>query len=534
LAALAWTFSGHPWKPVVEFPGIDTILPEFKMDVDGVESFKLQDPLIDLVAENINLRRVFNSGIKLRLAAVTRDGGEVRFFTERGDIEAVDGRLVRTGRRDVLDRDERIDNPVVNRGDKLQPPNLADGIIASSAIPLVFKPWLVQGGEYYWDAAVREAVPIRKALELGATDMVVVLTGSGPWTHQHELTPSRYALVIERVRQIDNPEGITGKNGDFFVSVRVGHGDWQRSPVRENDADFTPYWTLPDVWGDIAIRVYDDEDGPEACDVSPVEGRTQLQIWFDGQTISGDVDGGVGDLIRVRGSGDDNRVEIWFRIVSYDSGSSYSTVLPAAIQVTPIVRMLQVMGQMQDEMRTGDFCELDTLDVLHEMAADLGEGSVIRSLNSQRSFPLPRDLNGRVYTLPRYVVIEAPVSLGSIIDFDPDMIRLNIALGELTAKYTRVGFLDALEAPREGSAFVHPTQDPELSNEYLEQLMKSAIITFLDEEVTRWRDIEESQYGDVGEHARRMRKLLERKLNRYTEAHIVPARRSASPTLALP
>lgn len=535
LAGFVWTFmNGLPWIAAAEFPGlVGATIGNFLIELNAIESFMLQDPLIDLVEENIDLRRVFNSGIRLRLAAVTRDGGEVRYFTEHGDIETEDGLLVKMGRRDNPDTGERIDNPVVNRGDELKAPNLADGVIASSAIPLVFKPWLIQGGEYYWDAAVREGVPIRKALELGATDMVVVLTGNGPWADPPEFAPSRYALVIERVHQIDNPEGISGRKGDFFVQLRVGHGDWQRSPVREDDDNFYPHWTFPDVFGDVAIRVYDDEGDRDRCDVCPERGRTELRIWFDGETISGDVEGKVGDLIHARGSGDADRVEIWLRIVSWESGSSYADILPEAINVTPLIRMLQAMGQMQKEVKLEDFAVLDTLDILHEMAADLGEGNVLRSLNSQDLFPLPRDLQRKAYALPRYTVIEAPVRLGSVLDFDRDTIHLNMALGELTAKYTRVGFLDALEAPRLGNQYVHITQDPELSNEYLEQLKKSAIISFLDGEVTRWQDFED-RGGEFGEHARKMRKLLQRKLEWYREAHIVPTRRSASQTLPLP
>lgn len=85
--------------------------------------------------------------------------------------------------------------------------------MASSAIPLFFKPWLMEGGEYYWDGAVRENVPVRKALELGTTDLIIVLTSPGPWASRPSLGPSTYALLIERVHQIDNSEGLTGQRG---------------------------------------------------------------------------------------------------------------------------------------------------------------------------------------------------------------------------------------------------------------------------------------------------------------------------------
>lgn len=523
--AASWTFfAGQPWLGAATFPGLDSSLGEIQTDVDGIESFKVQDPLISLVEEQIDPQRVANSGIKLRMASVTRDSGQVRYFTELGDVESVEGLRVREGRQDGV---------AVNREPELIAPNLADGVIASSAIPMIFKPWLIHGGEYYWDGAVRENVPIRKALELGATDLIVVLTGPGPWAKEIEYSPTRFALVVERVHQVSDPDSLLGfpGNGDFFVVVEV-HGEPQTSAVREDCRDFSPYWTFPNVMADISIFVYDDEDPPEICSVSPEDGHNEVRIFFDGETISGDVSGNVGDLIHARGTGDAPRVEIWFRIVSYDGGSSYGSGLPELIQVTPVIRMLQIMGQMQEEVRIGDFDVLNTLDVLHEMAKELGEGSTVSSLDSQESFPLPRDILGRAYALPRYVVIEAPLNLTAITSFDPEMIRANIELGELVAKYTRVGFLDALEAPRQAGQYVNPTQDPDLSDEDLEGEKKHAILEFLNGEARKWRALEEAG-GPGWLTAQRLGEFFEHKSHQYRDAQIVPVRRSALPTLNL-
>jgi predicted acylesterase/phospholipase RssA len=544
LFSAAWTFfGGMPWFAEAEWPGLDASLDEFKAEVDAIESFNLQDPLIELVEQNINPQKVADSGILLRLAAVARDSGDLRFFTEYGDVETVDGFMLKEGRQD---------GPNINLGDKLLAPNLADGVIASSAIPMIFKPWLVQGGEYYWDGAVREAVPIRKALELGATDLVAILTGSGPWADRPQFEPRDYALVIERVKQVDDPDevdlGIVRFSGraDYYVSVKVGHGDPVRSPVRDDDRDFQPYWTFPGAVGEIRISVYDSEDNPDHCDVSPVEDQRDLHLYFDGETIDGDVaqieEYGrdypdnlpkVGDLIHVKGKGEADRVEIWFRFVSYDKGSSYASSLPDLIRVSPVIRLLQAMGQMQKEVDIGDYDILDMLDVIHEMAVELGEQPVVHSLNSQNIFPLPRDIRGRAYALPRYTVIEAPISLGSIVDFDENIIKANIEIGKIVGKYTRVGFLDCLDAPLQAGRYVNPTQDPDKSDVDLAQEMKSAILAYLDEVVSSLREKELAR-GENWLYYARLCNAIERKLNQYRDAHIVPTRRSILDTSPLP
>src|SRR4029079_13814581 len=91
------------------------------------------------------------------------------------------------------------------------------------------------------------------------------------------------------------------------------------------------------------------------------------------------------------------------------------------------------------EVSKGDLHDLDMLDVLHEAADDLGEGTVVRSV---RSFPLPKALRGHAYMIPEYVLIEPPFTAGELPDFDPEAISFNIELGTIVGRWTKVSFLD--------------------------------------------------------------------------------------------
>ncbi len=132
-----------------------------------LESVGTQRPLIDLAQANLNRSAVANSGIKLRIAAVTRDSGELRYFTEGGDVVTADDVPIHRGERSIF-----LPTPFPAPG---APPSVLGGVVASSAIPIVFEPAEI-AREYYWDGAIREDVPIRKALQMGATDLTIIVT----------------------------------------------------------------------------------------------------------------------------------------------------------------------------------------------------------------------------------------------------------------------------------------------------------------------------------------------------------------------
>ncbi len=196
------------------FPGVGTLVsaglaegnrPEpgpWMRRLDRVESLGDQSPLIRTLRASLDPEKIANSGIKLRVATVARDKGVLRYVTEGGDVVDTHDVPITRGRYSIFaggavaaGSGQRLDVMMMRRRDEQggpdhprdpppEPdtrPTIVDGVIASSAIPLVFGPCLI-AGEHYWDGAIREDVPIRKALELGATDLVIVLT-----------SPRRYA-----------------------------------------------------------------------------------------------------------------------------------------------------------------------------------------------------------------------------------------------------------------------------------------------------------------------------------------------------
>ena len=93
-------------------------------------------PLRKLVYDNLDLDKVAHSKRKLRVGAVDLATGRLHYWNEK-------------------DRD------------------LKQGVLASSAFPVMFEP-VYKGDAVYTDGGVREVAPLRKAIEMGATEIVVI------------------------------------------------------------------------------------------------------------------------------------------------------------------------------------------------------------------------------------------------------------------------------------------------------------------------------------------------------------------------
>jgi NTE family protein len=117
-----------------------------------IEYLNIQEGLYGLIDRHVDPRRIAGSGIRLSVAAVSRDSGELRYIDGDGRLFSEAGTSLHAGRELTI----------------------RSGVRASSAIPLFFKPERI-GGEDYWDGAVREDIPVRRALQLGATELTIVL-----------------------------------------------------------------------------------------------------------------------------------------------------------------------------------------------------------------------------------------------------------------------------------------------------------------------------------------------------------------------
>lgn len=104
----------------------------------GSQSLYDSSPLIKLISSNLDVDRLKNSGKQLRVGAVSLKTGEYRTWGEQDE-------------------------------------DIVRAVAASSAFPGFFNPILIDG-EKWTDGGVREVVPIQDALDLGATELDVLVT----------------------------------------------------------------------------------------------------------------------------------------------------------------------------------------------------------------------------------------------------------------------------------------------------------------------------------------------------------------------
>jgi hypothetical protein len=98
---------------------------------------------------------VARSGLQLRLAVTALRAGVLRFVTEDGTI---------------VEADARTPAPGAAAG----PVDLLDGAVASASVPMVFPPHPMADDDYV-DGGVVEIIPVRAALELGATRIIAIV-----------------------------------------------------------------------------------------------------------------------------------------------------------------------------------------------------------------------------------------------------------------------------------------------------------------------------------------------------------------------
>jgi predicted acylesterase/phospholipase RssA len=111
-------------------------------------------PIESLARQRLNPALIGGSGIKLRMATVSLESGTLKYATESGAI--------------VLDGE--MPDPSVQP----QPGLIFDGMLGSAAIPGFFKMRKI-GNENFVDGGIRVNVPIKAALDLGATEIFAIL-----------------------------------------------------------------------------------------------------------------------------------------------------------------------------------------------------------------------------------------------------------------------------------------------------------------------------------------------------------------------
>ncbi len=116
-----------------------------KIQSGGLKSLYNLNPIRDKLISYLNPYNVAQSGIKLRLATVSLESGNLRFVNELGRF---------------TDDNTQVD--------------LRDAVLASSSIPFVFPP-VHLGSENYVDGGIRAITPIQSALDAGADRIFAVV-----------------------------------------------------------------------------------------------------------------------------------------------------------------------------------------------------------------------------------------------------------------------------------------------------------------------------------------------------------------------
>lgn len=98
---------------------------------------------------------VARPGLQLRLAVTALRAGVVRYVTQDGTIVEADARTPAAG-------------------ESAGPVDVLDGAIASASVPMIFPPHAMAGDDYV-DGGVVEIIPVRAAVELGATRIFAVV-----------------------------------------------------------------------------------------------------------------------------------------------------------------------------------------------------------------------------------------------------------------------------------------------------------------------------------------------------------------------
>ncbi|WP_066389242.1 patatin-like phospholipase family protein [Neobacillus mesonae] len=205
-------------------------LEEFKSELDKVVNARsrslynlgpIQAKMYD--PSKLDLSKIQKSGIKLRLAAVALESGNLRYVTETGEIverdnttrvhaptllapecQSIAGKIkdlkserdglqeemkkaVGSGKAAIGARIRRINVEIIQLNNQLRTCNAAhptpsnplrvdliQGTLASASIPLAFPP-VKLGNENYVDGGVREILPIQAAIQEGATDVYAII-----------------------------------------------------------------------------------------------------------------------------------------------------------------------------------------------------------------------------------------------------------------------------------------------------------------------------------------------------------------------
>jgi NTE family protein len=137
-------------------------------------------PIEALARQKLRLDLIGGSGIKLRMAMVSLETGALKYTTESGAI--------------------LLDGEVPDPSIQPQPGLVFDGMLASAAVPGSFRMRKI-GNENFVDGGIRVNVPIKSALDLGATE-IFALVPDPPLTIDPSYDTKSFVDILERAPDI--------------------------------------------------------------------------------------------------------------------------------------------------------------------------------------------------------------------------------------------------------------------------------------------------------------------------------------------
>jgi len=334
---------------------------------------------------------------------------------------------------------------------------------------------------------VRESLPLRKAFEMGATDVVGILTGPG--ARRSVTRARRYSVIIHEIRAIDD---IDDNKADFFARLKIGDYGYKNTERIDDNNNPTPDWRfdlnpvdLENMDGRVTFDIWEDDPEPDPndpCDASPEDGERQIKFRIDPDTgqVSGAVVGEAGDKWRVTGAGDGDRVEVVFSVLRQTPASPLGRMIP--VDLMPLRRIAQLADQFHAESGVEDLRVLEPIDVFQNVAATAGVVPALQAMHATGEEIAQRSMHAtgeegkaliHAASVPRYLLVEPPVVVGEIIDFDPEIIRVNYRIGQIVGNHTRLALLG--DAP--------PTVEEEAR---IEQEVRSEVLRMLGVEAERW------------------------------------------------
>ncbi len=213
-------------------------------------------PVEHIVETQLSPERMQQSGLTLRVGAVSLESGELRYFDQFGRSYARGGELL-----------------------DVEPVPLRDAVIASASIPVVFPP-KPMGGEHYVDGGVREILPLALAFnELGAGHIFAVVASASGVNRWDDAGERGLFDIARRVSADIAPDETLRKE------IAPPRGWGRRVTVIEPEVDVHDALTIdPELiaasidYGYMrAADVLLDLD-PEQCDLSAEIARTRMRL----------------------------------------------------------------------------------------------------------------------------------------------------------------------------------------------------------------------------------------------------------------